>query len=107
MLSDHPHEDVRNIRRHVDTPEKAASLNASTRYKITKALKRNRSPKMVISGEGLSGLLETEIERLKQMLGPYAAAYRIVVYVRDPYEYCNSAYLQRLKSGGDPRRYAQ
>jgi Tetratricopeptide repeat len=100
LFSDHPHEDIRNIMRHVDTPEKAASLNASTRYEITKALRRNRSPKMVISGEGLSSLLETEIERLKQMLSPYATAYRIIVYVRDPYEYCNSAYLQRLKSGG-------
>jgi tetratricopeptide (TPR) repeat protein len=100
LLSDYPHEDARNIRRQVDTPEKAASYNASTRYEITKALARNRSPKMVISGEGLSGLSEPEMDRLKQMLGPYAAAYRIIVYVRDPYEYYNSASLQRLKSGG-------
>lgn len=99
LLSDYPHYDTRNIRRHVDTPEKAASYNAAARYEIDKALARNRSPKMVISGEGLSGLSETEMLRLKEMLGPYAAAYRIIVYVRDPYEYSNSASLQRLKSG--------
>jgi hypothetical protein len=99
LLADYPHNDTRNIRRHVDTPEKAASFNASSRHEITKTLARNRSPKMVISGEGLSGLSEAEIQRFKQMLAPYAVAYRIIVYVRDPYEYANSASLQRLKSG--------
>lgn len=99
LLSDNPHEDTRNIRRHVDTPQKAASYNAEIKREITKALKRNRSPKMVISGEGLSGLARKEIKRLKRMLAPYSQAYRIIVYVRDPYGYANSASLQRLKSG--------
>jgi hypothetical protein len=99
LLADNPHEDTRNIRRHVDTPEKAASYNAWTEHHITKALARNRSPKMVISGEGLSGLIRKEIERLKEILAPYAEAYRIIVYVRDPYGYANSASLQRLKTG--------
>jgi Tetratricopeptide repeat len=99
LLSESPHREARNIRMHVDTPEKAASLNTSNAKQIRKALTRNRSPKMVISGEGLSGLSETEMQRLKQMLGPYAAGYRIIVYVRDPYEYFNSASLQRLKAG--------
>ena len=99
LLSQYPHEETRNLRKHVDTPEKAASFNASIAHEITRALARNRSPKMVISGEGLSGLAETEMHRLKQLLGRYAAAYRIIVYVRDPYEYSNSAYLQRLKAG--------
>jgi hypothetical protein len=62
---------------------------------------------MVISGEGLSGLSAAEIERLKALLDPYAADYRIIVYVRDPYEYANSAFLQRVKNGSalrNPRR---
>jgi tetratricopeptide (TPR) repeat protein len=99
LLSDSPHEDLRNIRRHVDTPEKAASYNASAKHRITQALSRNKSPKIVISGEGLSSRPRKEVERLKQLLAPYAAAYRIIVYVRDPYEYSNSASLQRVKSG--------
>jgi tetratricopeptide (TPR) repeat protein len=99
LLADYPHADSRNIRKHLDTPEKAASYNESTRHDIEKALRSNRSPKMVISGEGLSGLSPAEIERLKEMLAPYAASYRVIVYVRDPYEYANSAYLQRIKSG--------
>jgi hypothetical protein len=99
LLIENPHEETRNIRKHVDTPEKAAARNAAIARRITKALARNRSPKMVISGEGLSGLAETEMHRLKQMLRPYAAGYRIIVYVRDPYEYSNSASLQRLKAG--------
>jgi len=99
LLADYPHADSRNIRKHLDTPEKAASYNASTRHGVMKTLRRNRSPKMVISGEGLSGLSPAEIERLKEILAPYAASYRVIVYVRDPYEYANSAYLQRIKSG--------
>jgi hypothetical protein len=99
LLSENPHEETRNIRKHVDTPEKAAVRNAATARRIRKALARNRSPKMVISGEGLSGLSEPEMHRLKQMLAPYAAGYRIIVYVRDPYEYANSASLQHLKAG--------
>ena len=100
LLADEPHRDSRNIRRHVDTPDKAAAYNASAQYKVMKSLARNRSPKFVISGEGLSPRRPQEIERLKQMLAPYAADYRIIVYVRDPYEYANSASLQRLKNGG-------
>jgi tetratricopeptide (TPR) repeat protein len=99
LLADYPHGDTRNIRKHLDTPEKAVSFNESKRHEIVKTLRRNRAPKMVISGEGLSGLWPAEIERLKEMLAPYASSYRIIVYVRDPYEYANSAYLQWIKSG--------
>jgi hypothetical protein len=99
LLAENPHEGTRNLRKHVDTPEKAASYNASIAHEIKRALARNRSPKMVISGEGLSGLSESEMQRLKELLGPYAADYRIIVYVRDPYQYSNSATLQRLKAG--------
>lgn len=99
LLSDTPHEDIRNIRRHVDTPEKAAVYNAWTKHKLAKTLARNQSPKTVISGEAFSFISTEEIERLKKMLSPYAETYRIIVYVRDPYGYANSASLQRLKSG--------
>ncbi|MEA2986865.1 MAG: hypothetical protein QOD94_3119 [Alphaproteobacteria bacterium] len=99
LLRDDPHDTSRNIRRHLDTPEKTASFNSSISFQIKKALEQNVSGKMVISGEGLSGLSATEIERLQAMFAPHAAGYRILVYVRDPYEYANSAFLQRLKSG--------
>ncbi len=100
LLADEPHRETRNILRQVDTPDKAAAYNASAQYRVMKSLARNRSPKFVISGEGLSPRKAQEIERFKQILAPYAADYRIIVYVRDPYEYANSASLQRLKNGG-------
>jgi hypothetical protein len=99
LLSDAPHKNFHNIKWHVDTPEKAESFNDSTKEKIAKWLAQNRSPKMLISGEGLSCLPDTQISRLKQMLDPYASAYRIIAYVRDSYEYVNSAWLQEVKSG--------
>ncbi|HET7681641.1 MAG TPA: hypothetical protein VFK79_16070 [Xanthobacteraceae bacterium] len=100
LLADEPHRDSRNIRRHVDTPDKAAAYNASARQAVMRSLARNRSAKFIITGEGLSPRKPQEIERFKQMLAPYAADYRVIVYVRDPYEYANSASLQRLKNGG-------
>jgi hypothetical protein len=99
LLSEKPHKERRNIRRYVDTPEKAASYNASNRERLTQVLSGNQSPKILISGEGLSLIPEEDVRRLKQMFDPYAAAYRVVVYARDPYEFANSASLQRIKSG--------
>lgn len=107
LLRENPHKIPRNLLRHLDTPEKTASFNSSIGFRIKKALERNVSGKMVISGEGLSDLSAAEIERLKALLGPSAADFRIIVYVRDHYEYANSAFLQRLKSGStldNPRR---
>ncbi len=46
LLSDEPHKNVRSIKRHVDTPEKAESFNDSTKHEITRWLAQNRSPKM-------------------------------------------------------------
>ena len=99
LLSDEPHKNPHNIKKLVDTPEKAASYNAANRERLTEALAGNKSPKFVISGEGFSGMPARLVPRLKQMLEPYAAAFRIIVYVRDPYEYVNSAFLQYVKSG--------
>jgi len=100
LLADKPHEDMHNIRWHVDTQEKAASFNASMRHEIAQTLARNRSPKMVVSGEALSRLPEEEIRRLRKMWNPHAAAYRVIVYVRDPYDYANSFALQLIRNGG-------
>jgi hypothetical protein len=99
LLRDNPHETRPNIRRYVDTPEKAAAYNAQNRQRLTEIFSSNQSPKIAISGEALSGLPADSVRGLKQMCDPYATAYRIIVYVRDPYEYANSAFLQHLKDG--------
>jgi hypothetical protein len=99
LLTDRPHTYARNILRHVDTPEIAARYNASIKQQLTEELSNNRSPKVVISGEGLSSIDKAAFAKLKTLLDPYAEAYRIIVYVRDPYEYANSFTLQRLKNG--------
>jgi hypothetical protein len=104
LFSTAPDKDVRNIRRRMDTPEKAAIYNEAIRRKLVEEFAKNTSPKMVISAEGLSTLPKGP-EHLKALLDPYASKYRIIVYVRDYYDYTNSAVLQRLKDGeilGDP-----
>jgi hypothetical protein len=99
LLTERPHTYLRNVLRYVDTPEKAGLYNASIKQQLTEELSNNRSRKVVISGEGLSSMEPGAFSRLKPMLDPYADAYRIIAYVRDPYEYANSATLQRVKNG--------
>jgi hypothetical protein len=99
LLSDEPHKDPRNIRKYLDTPDKAEAYNADRREQLIKALSSTRSAKVVISGEGFSGIQLSTVRRLKQMLDPYAGAYRIIIYVRNPYEFANSVFLQRVKGG--------
>lgn len=99
LLAGEPHKAAANVRRHIDTPQKAARVNEDFDRQLTDWLEQNQSPKILISAEALSRLTEEQIDRLKQKLAPYAAGYRVIVYVRDPYDYMNSASLQGLKGG--------
>ena len=83
----------------IDTEEKAAQRNASIDSALKSALESNTCSRFVISGEDLFQLEPGGIERLKQKLEPYAAGYRVVVYVREPYGYITSAFQQRLRAG--------
>jgi hypothetical protein len=98
LFSPAPHQDIRNIHRRMDTPEKAAVYNEAIKRKLRDELSKNTSPKMVISAEGLS-TVHNGAEQLKALLDPFASAYRIVVYVRNPYDFASSATLQRVKAG--------
>lgn len=100
LLAPEPHKTSTNLKRRVDTPEKAKPVNEAFSKQLTTWLEENTSPKMVISAEVLSRLSEQQLTHFKQLLAPYAAAYRIIVYVRHPYDFANSAALQRLKGGG-------
>ena len=99
LLSDEPHKYTRNIRHRLDTPQKANLHSEVIRQRLIKALSNNRSTKLVISGEAFSTATPDEIYRLKELLEPFSSGYRIIVYVRDPYEFANSAALQRIKGG--------
>jgi hypothetical protein len=59
----------------------------------------NRSAKFVISGEVLSAASLRAVRQLKEVLDPFADAYRIIVYVRNPCDYANSATIQRIHGG--------
>jgi hypothetical protein len=99
LVVDEPHKHRRYLRRSIDTSEKARSRNEATRLRLEHELTTNRCQKVLISGEAFSAASPDEVLRLKGLLDPYAERYRIIVYVRDPYEYANSAALQRVKGG--------
>src|SRR5688500_10321695 len=105
LLSDAPERYRRNVDKRRDTPEKAAAHNERNEQELLELLSANRSSKLLISGEGLSMLPPASVAKLKEILDPYADAYRIIVYVRDPYEFTSSSVQQHFKAGyalGDP-----
>src|SRR4029079_8835333 len=52
-----------------------------------------------ISGEAFSVASQPLVRRLKDKFAPFASDWRVIMYVRDPYQYINSASLQRVKGG--------
>jgi hypothetical protein len=93
------HGNFDNFMRRASTLEKFNAFNDKLRKQLTEELSGNRSAKFVISGESLPSLPKRKLRTLKQMLDPFAKAYRVIAYMRDPYEYANSATVQRVKSG--------
>jgi hypothetical protein len=89
MLRDDPQPST--SRRHF-----AARKTERLRRQVLKELSSNRSRKFVISTEMLSVLSPDAVRQLKKMLDPFADAYRIIVYVRNPYDYANSATVQAI-----------
>jgi hypothetical protein len=94
-----PHEYRPNRLAGIDTPEKAAKKNAATEAALRRELDANNSNSIVISGEDLSTLPATDLQRLKDTLAPYAARFRVIVYVREPYATVSSIFQQRLRRG--------
>lgn len=99
LFCDAPHNYHVNRRAGIDTETKAARKNAATARALRRALEANRCSRFVISGEDLSELSPAGIARLKQTLAPHAARMRVIVYVREPYDYITSAFQQRLRRG--------
>jgi len=99
LFCDHPHLYHMNRAIGIDTEEKAARHNAATDQALGQELENNTCSRFVISGEDLIRLTPKGIERFRQRFQPFAAAFRIVVYVRDPYAFVNSAFQQRLRGG--------
>ena len=99
LLSDAPERYRRNVDKRNDTPEKAAAYNERNEQELLELLSANRSSKLLISGEGLSLLPPASVAKMKEILDPYADAYRIIVYVRDPYEFTSSSLQQHFKAG--------
>lgn len=101
LFSEQPHRYPTNVRAGVDVEEKAAQRNVVNEKAVRRELKRNQSPHVVMSGEALFNLPAAGLARLKHMLAPYADDVRILVYVRDPHGFINSAFQHRLRYGHD------
>lgn len=54
---------------------------------------------VLISGEELCRLSSAGVERMRRFLAPHADRFRILCYVRDPFEFCVSDAQEALKGG--------
>lgn len=88
-----------NKRYGIDTQRKADRKNAATRRFLHRELTTNTSPRFVISGEDLVTLSIDGITRMRDELLRFADGFRVIVYVRDPFTYINSAFQERLRNG--------
>jgi hypothetical protein len=99
LLSDAPHRHHFNILRGFNTPEKAAAFNDKIRKRLMRGLRTNTSKKFVISAEALSVVDPAGVQQLKEILQPFATSFRIICYVRHPYDFMSSETQQRVKVG--------
>jgi hypothetical protein len=99
LLSDAPHRYHFNAFRGINSPQKAAAYNDKVRKRLMQELEKNTSKKFLVSGEALSEAEPGGVQQLKKILQPFAASFRIICYVRHPYDFMSSATQQRVKAG--------
>jgi hypothetical protein len=104
LLCDAPHRQPINRLAGIDTEAKAARKNAKTEAALRRELVANRCGTLVISGEELSALRPEALAGLRDRLTPFAAGFRVIVYVREPYATVNSIFQQLLREGQTPEQ---
>lgn len=96
---DHPEREHSNVRRGISTPEAARRSSMQIMDVIANELQLSRSPKVILSAEGLSSLSQSGIERLKAFILPFADRIKVVCFVRNPIGFATS-YAQEAVFGG-------
>lgn len=104
LFCEKPHLYHMNKRAGIDTVRKAQRRNATIERTLTRELQSNRSSRFVISGEDLLLLRAAGVESLRTKLEPFVREFRVIVYVREPYSFINSAFQQRLRAGATYER---
>jgi hypothetical protein len=94
-----PHLYLPNKLKKINTEAMAAKQNKRNKAALLREISANRSKTFVISGEDLSRLRPECLQKLKDFLTPFAARFRIVAYVRDPYATINSVFQHRVRGG--------
>ncbi|MCQ3828320.1 hypothetical protein HXX02_02565 [Microbulbifer elongatus] len=76
-------------------------INAEIAKSVSSGVAEGRSvgKKLLISGEDISRLSSKELLKLRSFAESHARAVRVLVYVRPPWSYFNSAVQQRVKAG--------
>lgn len=88
-----------NIRRGINTAEKAAEHNRALAELLQQKLAATTCAHTIISGEDLSLLPKNRVPMLKGFLEPYFDHIQIIGYARPPVSFVNSLAQQALKGG--------
>ncbi len=75
------------------------NINMRTKELLSKNINANSKPIMIISAEGISILLKSDLEDLRDYLYQYFEKVTIIGYVRTMQSFIHSHYQQRVKGG--------
>ncbi|MEM9274414.1 MAG: tetratricopeptide repeat protein, partial [Cyanobacteria bacterium P01_F01_bin.143] len=94
LFKNRPEEYHANIRMEVDVSE----INKKYEEQLNQILNQKYT-KIVISGEGISSLSESELDKAITKIQSYGYGVRLVIFIRPPLSFINSAIQQKIKGG--------
>jgi len=75
------------------------NYNIKTKEKFLQNINNSNKDRMILSGEGIIGLTQVELEDFKIFLNQYFETITIVAYIRMPKSYMESAFQEMVKNG--------
>lgn len=75
------------------------AINQETLHDLGQAFEESDWSKVILSGEAISYLSEAAASRLISFLEQYSTDLKVIMYIRRPAAYINSAWQQRIRDG--------
>ncbi len=93
-------EDSRHLRRGANRSARRSIVRAAgVRSRLKRQFEQLDTNTIIISGEGIVKLKQSELEELKAFITQYTSDIIVVCYIRAPKSYMESALQQRIKAG--------
>ncbi|GAA6133816.1 hypothetical protein NBRC116188_06050 [Oceaniserpentilla sp. 4NH20-0058] len=102
IFSNEPEKYSININQGINTKELAEESNKIFKKQFRNRVEKTNASRLLISGEDISRLNHIEMTRMKNFLSKFLeedGKFTVILFLRNPISYCQSALQQRVKSG--------